>query len=47
MLFKSGFCQGRSVITSEHLLGIGLFGQGPDAAVSNLSAERGELASPS
>lgn len=45
MLFKSGLCQDWSVITSKHLLCIGLFGQGLDAAISNLSAEREELAS--
>lgn len=41
MLFKPGFCQGWSVITSKHLLCFGLFGHGLDAAISNLSAERG------
>lgn len=45
MLFKSGFCQDWSVTTTEHLLYIGLFGQGLDAPVSNLSAERAKLAS--
>lgn len=45
MLFKSGFCQDWSVIATEHLLCIGLFGQGLDAPISNLSSERGELAS--
>lgn len=45
MLLKSGFCQNWSVITSKHLLYIGLFGQGVDAALSNMSAERGGLAS--
>lgn len=45
MLFRSGFYKDWLVITSKHLLCIGLFGQGLDAAISNLSAERAELAS--
>lgn len=41
MLFKSGFCQDRSVITGEHLLCAGLLGQWPGASISNLSAGGG------
>lgn len=42
MLFRPDFCEDWSVITSKHLLCIGLFGQGLDAAVSNLSLQKGE-----